>query len=107
MYMLSNVDATIQAFLCRAKPDPIVLHLYITFSSVSNWKQTFQSIASKSRVQFFLWSQAFFFLFFRDGECEVKDTLQWILRVLFIRKTLGFFSSAEVLMPSTANIYIR
>ena len=76
MYMLSNVDATIQAFLCRAKPDPIVLHSYITFSSVCNWKQTFQSIASKSRKQFFLGSRAFFSFFSWDGGCEIKDTLQ-------------------------------
>ena len=61
MYMLSSVDATTQAFLFRAKPDPIILHSYI---------------------------------------------MQWIPRVLFIWKTLGFFSSAEVLMPSTADIQI-
>ena len=70
--MLSNVDATIQAFLCRAKPDPIVLHLYITFSSVSNWKQTFQSIASKSRVQFFCDHKPFFSFFFGMGSVKSK-----------------------------------
>lgn len=107
IYMLSNVT-TIQAFLCLAKPDPIALHSYITFSSVCNWKQTFQSIVSKSRMQFFFVITSFFFPFsFLGWGCEIKDTLQWIPRVLFIGKTQGFFSSAEVLMPSTANIYIR
>ena len=67
MYTLSNVDATIQAFLCVAKPDPIVLHSYITFSSVCNWKQTFQSIASKSRMQFFFVITSLFFPFFWGG----------------------------------------
>ena len=77
MYMLSNVDATIQAFLCRAKPDPIVLHSYITFSSVCNWKQTFQSIASKSRMQFFFCDHEPFFPFFR-GMGGVKSKIRCI-----------------------------
>ena len=73
IYMLSNVDATIQAFLCLAKPDPIALHSYITFSSVCNWKQTFQSIASKSRMQFFFVITSFFFLsLFWDGGVKSK-----------------------------------
>ena len=71
-----NVDATIQAFLCRAKPDPIVLHSYFTFSSVCNSKQTFQSIASKSRVQFFFCDHKPFFSFFLYGMGGVKSKIR-------------------------------
>ena len=41
------------------------------------------------------------------GGSEIKGTLQWIPRVLFIEKTLRFFSSAEVFMPSATDIYRR
>ena len=36
----------------------------------------------------------------------IKDTLQWVPRVLFIGKSLGFFLSAELLMLSATDIYI-
>lgn len=68
MYMLSNVDATIQAFLCRAKPDPIVLHSYITFSSVCNWKQTFP----KAECSFFVITSLFFLFFLGMGGVKSK-----------------------------------
>ena len=48
-------------------------------------------------------------LFFGGGGMGglIKDTLQWVPRVLFIGKSLGFFLSAEVLMLSATDIYIR
>ena len=57
---------------------------------------------------FFLFVFCFLLLlFFLGGGVEMKDKLLWIPRVLLIGNTLGLFLSAEMSMPSAANIYMR
>ena len=94
MYIISNFNASIQAFLCRAKPDPRVFHLYITFFLCLQLETNrLVYCLQKQNVVFCLWSR--FFFFWGGGEGEIKDTLQWIPRVLLSGKILGLFSSAE------------
>ena len=92
MYIISNFNASIQAFLCRAKPDPRVFHLYITFFLCLQLEtnRLFYCL-QKQNVVFF--HKLFFFWGGEEG--EIKDTLQRIPRVLLSGKILGLFSSAE------------
>ena len=117
-------------FVCRAKPDSIVSVRTLLFDSLCNAMVLITEFSSACSLEtnpsvyclekqnaVFLRSHAFFlfwflflssvFFFFIGGGglkfkircCEFTSFTYW--------KTLGLFLSAEVLMPSAANIYIQ
>ena len=112
-----------QILMLRSKPFTIASLFYSLCNAMIFSCKVFFSLhfGNKSlsllprRAAVFLWSHAFFLFcflfllllfFFLGGGVEIKDKLLWIPRVLLIGNSLGLFLSAEMSMPSAANIEI-
>ena len=116
-------------FICRAEPDSIVSVRTLLFDSLCNAMVLITEFSSACSLEtnpsvcylekqnaFFLRSHAFFlfvflfsssvFFFLGGGVWNSRYAAANSTSFTYW-KTLGLFLSAEVLMPSTANIYIR
>ena len=117
-------------FICRAKPDSIVSVRTLLFDSLCNAMVLITESSSACSLEtnpsvyclekqnaVFLRSHAFFcfvflflssvFFFFGGGGVWNSRYAAANYTSFIYWKTLGLFLSAEVLMPSAANIYIR
>ena len=96
--------------LCNA-----MIFSYKVFFSLHFGNKSLSLLPRRAESSLFVITCFFFVLFlvfccwccFGGVGVEIKEKLLWIPRVLLLGNTLGLFLSAEISMPSAANIYVR